>query len=65
MGLRESLLARTIPLCYEDPVDAFREFCLSQWTLLESQPGSLQYDEVLSLLANIFDYVDPMLRRVR
>lgn len=66
MGVRESLLARSVPVGPDDPVDAFRQFCTDQWALVESQSGSriLKYYEVVELLGNLFDYVDPLVRRV-
>jgi hypothetical protein len=65
MGLKESLLARSFPTQGEDPAECFREFCSTQWMLMEKPSKTLQYNEVTSLLSTVFDYVAPLVGRVR
>lgn len=65
MGVKESCLAKSIPVGYEDPTDSFKEYCHRHWeTLTRNQKMALQYADALLLLGSVFDYVEPLVRRV-
>lgn len=60
MGTTNSVpIAANVPISYDDPVTQLRIFCVNNWKALDVAKKGLTQSELLIVLNDLFDYVEP------